>query len=171
MGAFQQGAQSFPALREAYLSAGDPKAKSMVLPLLMFVGGEEARDLVIDQVHSETDPELKKALTRLSVRYATPDHVAELKATYLDVLRSDDSNAEARMAALDGLRYADGDDLQEVLLEAAGDKSEPVRLAAIQALSSRPAMRQQLEDLVHNETSPRVREVGECRLLLSAGES
>lgn len=170
MASFQGGAESLPALREAYLSTADPNARKMILPMLMFVGGEGARDLVTEQLRSETDPGLKKALTRLSVKYATPDHAPELKASYLAALHSD-ADLETRISALRGLRYAEGPDVQEALIGAATDASEAVRLAAIDSLSSRPAMREHLQEIVQAESSPQLREIGECQLRLSGDGS
>ncbi|MGH7856402.1 MAG: HEAT repeat domain-containing protein, partial [Candidatus Binatia bacterium] len=165
MQAFQQGPEGFPALRDAHLATEDPKAKTMILPTLMFVGGEEARDLVLDQVHSVTDPELRSSLTILSVRYATPEHASALKDVYLKELGSEDPRL--RTAAIRGLRYAKGKDVQEALLSAAADPSEDIRLAAIEMLASRPALHEEIRGLIEREASPRVREIGRCQMLVS----
>lgn len=165
MQAFQQGPEGFPALRDAYLATEDPKAKTMLLPTLMFVGGEEARDLVLDQVHSVADPELRNALTILSVRYATPEHAPALKDVYLRELGSED--ARLRTASIRGLRYAKGKDVQEALLSAAADPSEDIRLAAIEGLASRPALHEELRGLIERDASPRVREIGHCQMLVT----
>ncbi|MGH7818170.1 MAG: HEAT repeat domain-containing protein [Candidatus Binatia bacterium] len=168
MQAFQQGAGGFPAVRDAYLATEDPKAKAMLLPTMMFIGGEEARDLVLDQVHSVTDPELRKSLTILSVRYATPEHAGALKDVYLKDLDSDDPRL--RTAAIRGLRYAKGKDVQQALLSVAADPSEDIRLTAIETLASRPALHEQVRALIEQESSPRIREIGQCQLLVSKGQ-
>ena len=58
-------------------------------------------------------------------------------------------------------------DAQAALLRAAKDDDEKVRLAAMDLLASRPALRTQLRDLAANDPSERVREVAQCRLMVA----
>lgn len=163
----QGGPGAIGALKEAYLSTADPKARMMMLPTMLFGGGAEARDFVIHQAQTETDPELHRALLVQAATFATPQNADTLKDTFLGTLSSSDGDASTRAAAIRGLRYAQGQDVQEALLAAASDPSEEIRLAAIENLASRPALRDSLRDAVSRDPSGRVREIGQCRLLLA----
>ena len=164
--ALQQGPAAMEALRDAYISTGDPKARLMMLPTMLFGGGEAAREFVIEQAKAETDPELRRALLTHAAGFATPGNARELKDTFLDVL-ADEEDPTLRHAAIRGLRFARGKEVQERLLAAVQDPSEDIRLAAIEGLASRRGLRRQLEDAIAQDPSSRVREVGECRLLLA----
>jgi hypothetical protein len=171
MEAFQLGSAGFPAVREAYTAATDPKARALMLPTMMFIGGEEARDFLTQQLQTEADPELRGSLLIFATRYATPDYVPVLKDSFVAAL-SADVPPNVRAAAIRGLRYAKGPEIQQALLAALGDASEEARLAAIETLASRPSLRAQLREAIGKEPSSQVREIGECRLLVaeSGGE-
>jgi HEAT repeat protein len=169
MQVLQKGAAAFPALRDAYLASADPRARMMMLPSMLFGGGEEARSFVVDQVKTETDPDLHRALLQQAAGFATPQYAPALKDTFLQTASAPDTDAATRAAAIRGLRYAQGEDVQEALLTAASDSSEDIRLAAIENLASRPAMREALRDAIGREPSSRVREIGQCRLLIAEG--
>jgi hypothetical protein len=164
--ALQGGPESAQALREAYLNTADPKARLMMLPTMIFGGGEAAREFIVEQAKMETDPELRAALLKQASGFATPKYAESLKDTFLQTASSEE-DAEVRAAAIRGLRYAKGEDVQNALLAAASDPSEEIRLAAIENIASRPALREQLRDTLAQDPSSRVREIGECRLLLS----
>ncbi len=161
------GKDAFPALRDAYLATTDPRARLMMLPSMIFGGGEEARELIIDQVKTETDPDLRRTLLLQAAGFATPQYAPALKDTFLQTVTASDTDATTRAAAIRGLRYARGQEVQEALLAAAADPSDDIRLAAMENLASRPAMRESLRDAIGRETSSRVREIGQCRLLIA----
>lgn len=166
--ALQAGPAAFTALRDAYLTTGDPKARMMMLPTMIFGGGEEARKFIIEQVKNETDPELHRSLLTQAAGFATPQYAAELKDTFLQAA-SADGDPELRAAAIRGLRFAKGQEVQDTLLGAVSDPSEDIRLAAIENLASRPALRERLREAIAQDPSTRVQEIGHCRLLLAEG--
>ena len=165
---FQMGPAGFPVVRDAYLATNDPKARQMMLPVMMFVGGGGARDLIFDQLQSETDPLLRNTLLVAGARYVTPENASQVQGPFLQALDSD-VDPKTRVSALHGLRYAHGDDVDRALLAAARDSDENVRRAALNALGGRPSTSSQLHDILGQETSQSVRRIGECRLLVSGG--
>lgn len=167
MQVLQNGKAGFSALRDAYLATADPRARMMMLPTMIFGGGEDAREFIVEQVKVESDPELQRSLLAQAAGFATPQYAPALKDTFLQAAASPDVDATTRAAALRGLRYAKGDDVQETLLAATSDPSEEIRLAAIENLATRPAMRESLRDAIGRDPSSRVREIGQCRLLIA----
>lgn len=166
MEVLKSGPQAFSILRDTFAATSDPKGRLLMLPTLIFSGGKEARDLLIEQVQTETDPDLHRALINQTANFATPDVAPALQDTFLKTVRSD-SDANTRIAAIRGLRYAHTPQADEALLSAASDASPDVRLAAIENLASRPGLRDELRALIDAESSSEVREVAECRLLLA----
>jgi len=166
MKALQNGPGAVEALQKAYLETSDPKARLMMLPTMLFSGGEAAREFVVDQALTETDPELRRSLLSQAAAFATPKYATQLKQGFLDVLQAE-QDPELRASAVRGLRYARGDDVQRALVDAMNDPQQEIRLAAIENLASRPATRSQLREMLARDSSPTVREFGECRLLLA----
>lgn len=160
------GPEALEELRTAYLSTADPKARMMMLPTLIFAGGEAAGDFVAAQARAETDAELRRALVAQAAALATPERAEAMKDVFLEAARAE-ADPQLRVSAIRGLRYVRGPEAQELLFEAASDPSEDVRLAAIESLASRPGLRKQLRGLLEQESSSHVREIGECRLLLA----
>ena len=165
MEAFRKGKAGFPALQDAYLAADDPKAREIMLPTLLFIGQEDARDFLIEQLAEESDPGLRRTLLQQSVRYASPEQVGKLQDTYLETLRSSE-DPELRNWAIRGLRYGKGKDVQKALLSALEDPDEEIRIAAIANLASRPQMHGKIRDLQSRE-SGLVGRIAECSLLVN----
>jgi HEAT repeat protein len=162
----RRGKGALPALLDLYASATSPEAKKILLAPLLFIGGAEGRDFVMSQAATETDPALRKVLLDQSAKYATPDVADRAQGTFLERLQSDE-DASTRLIAVRGLRYAQGADVQAALLRAAEDQDERVRLAAMDVLASRPAMRKRLREIASGDPSAHVREVAQCRLMVA----
>jgi HEAT repeat protein len=120
---------------------------------------------LVSQLREERDPELRRALMLRASQVATPSGAAIFRDQFLQVLQ-DDKDSDLRLAAVRGLRYAEGPEAEEALGSAAADPSEEIRLAAVEALASRPDAREELRDLIERDPSTRVREIGRCELLL-----
>lgn len=169
MEAFQRGPESFPALLEAYRAADDPRARRLLLPTLLFLGGHRAPAFLVEQLQSESDPALRRTLLLQSVRYATPRNASEFQGFYLQALQAAPSeDREVRAAAIRGLRHAQGAEVERALWAATDDPDERIRIAAIAALAGRPGSRVQLEEIARRESSTRVREVARCSLTVSS---
>lgn len=162
----RHGHDALPALLDLYMGASSPDAKKIILAPLLFIGGAEGRDFVMSQAETESDPSLRKILLDQSAKYATPEVAERAQGTFLERLQSDE-DAATRLIAVRGLRYAQGADAQAALLRAAADPDEKVRLAAMDVLAARPAIRQQLRELATNDSSAHVREVAQCRLMVA----
>src|ERR1051325_4519588 len=57
------GSAAFSALRDVYLKTADAKGRNLLLASMVFSGAPQARDFVFDQVQTEKDPEIRRALT------------------------------------------------------------------------------------------------------------
>lgn len=157
---------AFAALRDAYLGSPDPWGRKLLVGAMYFSRSPEVRDFLAEQAAVEKDPDLRRVLVTQAAKYATPDNADRLERTFVASLGSSDDPA-LRRAAVRGLRYARGDGVMDALFGAASDPDEGVRLAAIEVLSSRPELRDALADVVSRDASARVREIGNCRLLVS----
>jgi hypothetical protein len=165
-GVVREGRDALPALLDVYMGLSNPEAKKVMLAPMLFIGGPEARDFVLSQAESETDPGLKKLLLDQAAKYATPEVADRLTGTFVERLQSDDDSS-ARLTAVRGLRYARAAEAESALLKAAHDHDQQVRLAAIDVLAARPKMRQQVRDLAADDPSAHVREVAQCRLMVA----
>ena len=164
----RSGPEAFPVLRDAYLATSDPRLRAVMIRAFGSTLGAEANEFVASQLQTETDPELRAELVAHAAHMVTPTTAPVFRDAFLQALASDSVPAEARTAALRGLRYVRGDlAVDRALLAAAGDPSEEVRLAAIEGLASRPALRSELQGMLTSDPSGRVREIGQCRLLLT----
>lgn len=162
------GSGSFDTLREVYLGASDPRGRELLLTPMLLTRSPDVKDFIAEELRSESDPDLRRSLMEHAATVATPEIANKLQGTFLEYLRSS-GEPEARLAALRGLRFARSEEVVASFVQAASDPVESVRLAAIEALASRPQSRERLRELVENDPSAHVREIGQCRLLL-AGE-
>jgi hypothetical protein len=163
----RSGPEAFPVLRDAYLSTPDPAVRAVMIRALVSGHGAEAQEFVLSQLQSEADPDLRQALIVHAARLATPATVPLFRDVFLETLGSK-ADAEARLAAIRGLRYARGDPAaEEALLAATSDAADDVRLAALEALVSRRDLHDALRDVIAGEASSRVQAIGQCRLLLA----
>ena len=162
------GPQAFPTLRDLYLSSTDPVARRLILPTLIFTGGrDQGLAFVASELEKGSDPALQGSLLLSATNFVTPNTAPALKDQFLRALNDSAIDPSLRGAAVGALRYSKGPDVTEALLGAANDPSENVRLAAIEQLSSRPEARENLQQLLARDPSPRVRQIGECRLLIA----
>ena len=163
----RSGPDGFPVLRDAYLGATDPRIRAVIVRSFTAGLGPEASDFIASGLRSETDPALRAELVSHASRMVTPNTAPAFRDSFLQALDSD-SDPGARTAAVRGLRFVRGDaDVDRALIGAAADPVEEVRLAAIENVASRPALRSELETLLARDPSGRVRQIGQCRLLLT----
>lgn len=161
------GPAAFPALRDAYLSISDPRARAIISRAFLTTMGPEAREFVAERLAAETDPKLREELALRAARMTTPAAAIDFRDPLLGLLQSDASVA-ARAAAVHGLRYLRNDEeVDTALLAAASDSAAEVRAAALEQIASRPRLHEELRRLLTKEGDPDVRAVGECRLLLT----
>jgi hypothetical protein len=159
-------AGAFATLREAYLNTTDPEGRKLLIGPMCLSRAPEVGDFLAEQALEEKDPGLRRELIAQASNYATPDIANGLQSAFIESLGASD-DADLRKAAIRGLRYARGEGVGDALLRAASDPDEGVRLAAIDALSSRSELRQQLTEVLSRDASPRVREIGNCHLLIA----
>ena len=162
----REGSRALPALVDVYMGLSNPEAKKIMLAPMLFIGGPEAREFILNQAETETDPTLKKFLLDTVAKSATPDIADRFAPSFVDRLQSDD-DANARLLAVRGLRYAQTPEAQNALLKAVHDPDDNVRLAAMDVLASRPKMRAQLREFAAADPSPHVREVAQCSLMVA----
>jgi hypothetical protein len=163
----QSGPGAGPVLRDAYLNSHETLGKALVIGSMAFANASETKDLVIDQVQSEKDPVLRQVLMKQAAKYATPEVANALQGTFIQSVDSTD-DAQTRIAAIRGLRYASGADGVQALMHAAADPSEDVRLAAIDVLLARQPQDPMLAQLIANDASPRVREFAHCQQVVTS---
>jgi len=160
------GAGAGAVLRDAYLATTDARARTLLLASMTLSDSPETKDFVIDQVHGEKDPQLRRVLMGQAAKYATADMAAALAPTFVQSIDSAE-DPQTRIAAIRGLRYAPGSDAPAALMRAATDPSEDVRIAALDVLASRPRGQETMLELIRNDPSPRVREFAECRAVIA----
>jgi hypothetical protein len=165
--ALQGGPESFATLREAYESSPDSQSRKLLAASMLFSRSPEAVQFITDQALQEQDPDLRRVLSMQASKYGTPESAARLQGVFLDSLGNRE-DAELRMSAVRGLRFAKGEEVASALLGAASDPDEAVRLAAIDTLAARPDTRERVRNLLNDEPSERIRRIGNCRLLVGA---
>ncbi|MGH7857124.1 MAG: HEAT repeat domain-containing protein [Candidatus Binatia bacterium] len=165
------GPQSFPELRDLWLSNPDPASRRLILPTLLVAGGlEQGLQFIASELPAETDPEIRDSLLNVTSAFVSPQMAPAFKDAFLGAAH-DESNPALQAAAVRGLRYSRGPDADEALLVAAGSASEDVRIAAFDAIALRPSLRERLRELIAREGSEAAREVGHCQLLLAERRS
>ena len=168
---FRAGPEAFPALRDAYLSTDDPRVRAVMVRAFGAGLGREAAEFIAEQLRTETDGSVRMELLERASRMSTPTTAPLFRDAFLRIVTSD-ADVESRIDALGGLRYLrDDHDVDRALVVAATDSSEGVRVAAIEAIATRPELRDELERLIANDPSDHVRRIGECRLLLTGSRA
>jgi len=165
------GPEAFPALRDAYLSTDDPRVRAMMVRVFGAGLGREAAEFIAEQLRTETDGSVRTELLERASRMSTPTTAPLFRDAFLRIVASD-ADVDSRIDALGGLRYLrDDGDVDRALVVAATDSSEGVRVAAVEAMATRPELRDELERLLANDPSDHVRRIGECRLLLTGSRA
>jgi len=162
----RSGEGSAAALRDIYLDTADAQNRKLLLGSMMFAGSPETKDFIIDQVHSEKDPQLRQMLMAQTAKYATGEMAGALAPTFIQSIDSGE-DPRVRIAAIRGLRFAPGTDAPQALARAAADPADDVRIAAIDVLASRPSNEETLRRLATSDPSARVREFAQCRMLVA----
>ena len=166
----RSGADSFAVLRDIYRSTADPRARATMLRAMVRGHGTELPDFIVEELRTEPDPDLRRALAERAANLATPGNAPRLRDALLEIIATD-GDPDTRTSAIFGLRYVQGADVDEALIRAAADPSEDVRLAAVSRLATRPSAQAGLSELVARDPSSRVRDVGRCKLLLADASS
>jgi len=163
----RSGPAAFPLLRDAYLATSDPKVRAMMVRAFMPGQGVEAQEFLATQLRSEGDRAVREELLQRAAHMSSPATAPVFRDAFLDVLRGE-GDVELKATAVRGLRHLRHDeDVSQALIAAASNPAEEVRVAALENLAFRPELRDRMREIVAAETDSKVREIGECRLLLA----
>ncbi|MGH7897124.1 MAG: HEAT repeat domain-containing protein [Candidatus Binatia bacterium] len=162
------GPSAYPALEELYREASDPAAKRLLFPALMNAAGRtRGMEFVAEELKRATDPKLRGPLLLAASVFMDRKSEPELRDQLVQAVLDPNTTSGLRAAAVKGLQYSKGPEVEDALFAAASDPVEKVRLRAIERLTAFNGSRQRLRELIRQDPSPRIREVGACQLLIA----